>query len=201
MNKNPILTEIATEYTSERLRLRMPRIGDGIILNKLVKRSFRELHQWMPWAKEMPSVEDSEIYVRSAQASFIQRKWFPFLIETLSDDELVGSTGIHVHSWQIPAFEIGYWIGTPYHQQGFATESTKLLTNICFDVLGANRIVIVADEANTASRRVAEKGGFQFEGIHYQNSLDNQAKLRNTSIYAKTTYSVEHKYAVQDIKK
>ena len=57
----PILLDLPTQITTPRLLLRPPKIGDGVIVNEAVSESFENLREYMPWAKEKPSVEDSEI--------------------------------------------------------------------------------------------------------------------------------------------
>jgi RimJ/RimL family protein N-acetyltransferase len=51
--------------------------------------------------------------------------------------------------------------------------------------LGANRIEITADARNAASRRVAEKCGFELEGIRRHSRRDVHGKLADSCLYAR----------------
>jgi ribosomal-protein-alanine N-acetyltransferase len=59
---------------------------------------------------------------------------------------------------------IGYWIDRAYAGRGYTTEAVKLLTQYGFSVLSLHRIEINIRPENAASRRVAEKAGYVYEG-------------------------------------
>jgi RimJ/RimL family protein N-acetyltransferase len=60
--------------------------------------------------------------------------------------------------------EIGYWIGKPYWNRGYATEATRALIRFGFQELDLNRIQATHLPQNPASGRVMEKAGMQYEG-------------------------------------
>lgn len=60
--------------------------------------------------------------------------------------------------------EIGYWIGKPYWNQGYATEATRALIRFGFQQLDLNRIQAMHLPQNPASGRVMEKAGMHYEG-------------------------------------
>ncbi len=59
--------------------------------------------------------------------------------------------------------ELGYRLKQSSWGQGLATEGSMALVKKGFEELGVDVIVALADPANTASRRVMEKVGLQFE--------------------------------------
>ena len=59
---------------------------------------------------------------------------------------------------------IGYWIGEPYWNQGYAGEAVMALLDYAFAERGENRILGMCRITNTASRRVMEKCGFEYIG-------------------------------------
>jgi RimJ/RimL family protein N-acetyltransferase len=61
--------------------------------------------------------------------------------------------------------EIGYAIDPQARGRGIATRSLDLLTRWGFDELGLERIELVIDVQNAGSARVAERGGYTFEGV------------------------------------
>lgn len=61
--------------------------------------------------------------------------------------------------------EIGYWIGEPYWNKGYASEAAKALVDYGFAQLKLNRIYGRYLTFNPASRKVMEKIGFEFEGV------------------------------------
>lgn len=61
--------------------------------------------------------------------------------------------------------ELGYFIGQPYWNKGFATKAVKLIVEWGFKNLDLNRIHAGVFEHNMASQRVLEKCGFDQEGV------------------------------------
>jgi RimJ/RimL family protein N-acetyltransferase len=61
--------------------------------------------------------------------------------------------------------EIGYVLGPAARGRGVATRTLRILTDWGFDELGLERIELWIDVANTASEAVAERGGYQREGV------------------------------------
>ena len=63
---------------------------------------------------------------------------------------------------------IGYWIDRRYANRGYATRAVKALTAFAFTDLQLHRIEINLRPENSASKRVAEKSGYYFEGMRAQ---------------------------------
>ena len=59
---------------------------------------------------------------------------------------------------------IGYWIDRNFANRGYTTQAVELLTQYGFNELRLHRIEINLRPENAASRRVAEKAGYVFEG-------------------------------------
>lgn len=184
---NAILKEFPEVIESDRIYLRPCRREDSFAVHAAIHASQQELKQWLAFAKTLATIEETAENLIQSQADFILRKDLRFLIFRKEDDVFIGSTGLHRINWDIPKFEIGYWIDTQYSKQGYITESTKALTHFAFEQLGAKRIEIRCDSKNTESRRIPEKLGFSLEGILRSDSLAVDGSVRDTCIFAKTT--------------
>ncbi len=60
---------------------------------------------------------------------------------------------------------IGYWIDQRFANRGYTTRAVKALTNFAFNELQLHRIEINLRPENGASKKVAEKSGYSFEGL------------------------------------
>jgi [ribosomal protein S5]-alanine N-acetyltransferase len=88
---------------------------------------------------------------------------------TLKDrDTLVGAIGLTVVPDHVRA-ELGYWIGVPYWNRGYASEAAVAMLRFGFDELQLNRIYAVHLVRNPASGRVMEKAGMEYEGTLRQH--------------------------------
>ena len=191
---DPLLIDVPQRIETPRLILRCPGPGDGAALNEAECETLVELLPWMPWAQSARTPADSEIYCRRSRAKFLLREDLPMLIFErqrvaggAGDAEglLLGSTGLHRMDWQVRRFEIGYWRRAGHQGRGIITEAVLALTQMAFDQLGARRVEIRMDDANTASRRVAERAGFSFEGVLRQDSATPQGELRDSRVYSR----------------
>jgi RimJ/RimL family protein N-acetyltransferase len=180
----PILIDIPEEIVTDRLRIRAPRPDDDAAeMNRATVESYAELKPWMPWAKNVPTMEETAMYCRRSLARQVLRESVDFRLH-LQDGRFAGTVGFPRLNWKVPSFEIGYWLRTSLAGRGLMTEAVRALTAFAFDKLSAQRVTIQMDERNRASRRVAEKAGFALEGILRNDERDNDGGLRNTCIYA-----------------
>jgi RimJ/RimL family protein N-acetyltransferase len=186
---DPLLIDVPEQIHTEHLLLRSPRKGDGPKINAAICASIDELRPWMPWAQTAPTVDESEAYCRRMTASWALRQDLPmFIIERLSngeEGEFVGATGLHRINWDVRSFEIGYWRRTGHAGRGVVTEATRAVAGLAFTALAAQRVEIRMDENNRASRRVAERAGFTFEGLLRCDTLTPSGQVRHTRVYSR----------------
>jgi ribosomal-protein-serine acetyltransferase len=180
-----LLIHVPETVESERLVLRATRAGMGPAVAEAVRESRRDLERWMAWAREARSASESERHCREMQLRWHAREELDFCFHRRSDGALVGKGGLHTIDWSIPRFEIGYWIRSSATRQGYATEATLALCAMARAALDANRIEISCDARNAASRRVAEKCGFELEGVRRRSRRDAAGKLADSCLYAK----------------
>lgn len=60
--------------------------------------------------------------------------------------------------------ELGYWIGAPFWNRGYATEAAGLVLRFGFEELGLNRVHAQHFTRNPSSGRVMQKLGMRHEG-------------------------------------
>lgn len=181
---NPVLLDIPESFDTERLTIRAPRFGDGAALREAVIESQEHLRPWMPWARTIPTPEAEEELVRRGRARFLLREDL-WLFIWLKDSEMyVGGTGLHRIKWDVPCFEIGYWVRKRFEGQGFITETVRELTRFAFDTLNAERVEIRCDTLNLRSAAVAVRAGYTLEGILRRDGRTPDGDLRDTKLYS-----------------
>jgi RimJ/RimL family protein N-acetyltransferase len=82
---------------------------------------------------------------------------------TLANGTVIGACGVEPRDGHGP--ELGYWLGTQYWGQGYATEAARAVIDHAFTNLGHDVLNSGARISNPASRRVLEKCGFQWCGV------------------------------------
>jgi len=184
---DPILIDVPESLETERLLLAAPRPGLGVALSVAITESIGQLQPWMPWAQQAPSWEESELVVRRAQADFILRTNLNYQIydRAVEGRRLLGGAGLHRIDWEARRFEIGYWVRASAQGRGYVSETVLALTQMAFEQLRARRVEIRMDDVNVRSRAVAERCGFELEGILRQDSLSPSGEPRSTCVYAR----------------
>jgi len=185
---DPLFIEIPTRLETDRLILRPHRAGDGPVLHEALVESIAELRRslwFIPWIAEEQTPDSAELRCRRSEANFLSRTDLPFLAFEKSTGRLVGSVGLHRTDWEVPKTEVGYWVRTSAAGNGYVTEGVRALVACAFGHLGAQLVELIADEENIPSRKVAERCGFELEGIRRNILRGPDGRLRNGCIYAR----------------
>ena len=183
---DPILREFPYSFETERLLIRGPLPGDGKMVRAAVLESQEELKQWLPWAVEIPDEAEYEANIRRGYTRFLNREDLWMMILLKDTGQIIGGSGLHRIDWEVPKFEIGYWLATAYTGHGYMTEAVAAITTFAFDTLEAIRVEIRVDSNNHKSIAIPERLGFELEARlrhHERHHLTHT--LRNTLIYAK----------------
>lgn len=186
---DPPLIDVPERLDGERIVLLAPRAGLGAEMAVVIAQSLSHLRPWMPWAQEAPTAESSERVVRRMQADFIMRRDLCFQIYARRADgspgRMLGGAGLHRIDWAVRRFEVGYWIRPEAAGQGHVGEAVRLLAALAFEQLGARRVEIRCDPRNVKSRAVAERAGFELEGVLRRHGLDVDGRPCDTCVFSR----------------
>lgn len=186
---DPLLVDVPERLDGERTALLAPRAGLGAELAVVVTQSLSHLRPWMAWAQDAPTAESAELVVRRMQADFIARRDLTWHLHARRADgsagRLLGGTGLHRMDWAVRRFEIGYWVRPEAAGRGHASEAVRLLVALAFDRLAARRVEIRCDTRNVKSRAVAERCGFELEGVLRRDALGVDGEVRDTAVYSR----------------
>ncbi|MGR6761495.1 GNAT family N-acetyltransferase [Paenibacillus sp. T2-29] len=182
---NPILLSFPEQFQTERLTIRAPQWGDGVAVNEAIRESVNELRPWLPFARNLPTEEESEIRSRQARLKFLDRSDMVLYIFDTASGQFVASSGLRRMNWDARRFEIGYWLRTSWIGKGIVTEAVHGITDFAIQHLHANRLEILCDSRNTRSAKVAERAGFTLEGILRNVECDEEGNMVHHMVFAK----------------
>jgi [ribosomal protein S5]-alanine N-acetyltransferase len=92
---------------------------------------------------------------------------YSFAITLRDDATFIGVIGLTVEAERAIG-NLGYWIGVPYWNNGYATEAATAVIRYGFEELGLSEIQAIHLSRNPASGRVLAKVGM----VHFGSSID-----------------------------
>lgn len=152
--------------TSRTVCLVLPTLAAAAQMFACVDAERERLRRWLPWVDKTQSEADSATFLQFAidqRAANASQIW---LIEV--DGEFAGVIDLHAICRLNNRAAIGYWLSARFEGQGVISAAVRLLLAEAFGPQALNRVVIDAAAANLRSCAVAERLGFQFEGVMRQ---------------------------------
>ena len=162
---------------TERLTLRFWQPDDAEALYKYASDS--RVSEMALWPRHTSAEMSRRVII-----NFFQPNPFAFAIVLKSTDEPIGCIGLvppgeEHFKLSTDEREVGYWIGYPYWGKGLVSEALSALIAFCHDTLCLDSLLITTDKNNKASRRVAEKCGFDLIASYTYNDIDSRAYRLN----------------------
>ncbi|CAM3668889.1 Putative ribosomal N-acetyltransferase YdaF [Vibrio aerogenes CECT 7868] len=172
---------------TSRIRLTAPSVAHAAEVYDAIQESKTVLEEYLPWVPE----HMTQAFVVSTTEEAIQnfetcQKELRLTIWHRQTNCLLGMIGLIIRDMSVPYFEIGYWLRTSVTGHGYASEAVGLVEQYAIEKFGALRIEIKAASCNMKSRAVAERCGYQFDGILRNARRLPSGKLAHTAIYSKT---------------
>lgn len=149
--------------TGRRIHLRTYKSSDAPDISAVA--SCREIYDT---TYNMPldfSKSYAEWWIRFLSSTRRNRTGFEFGIFDNDTEGYVGHCGINNISKNCNHGNLVYFISKDFWNKGYATEASKLMISFGFENLSLNRISGICMSHNTASARVLEKAGMQYEGL------------------------------------
>lgn len=183
-----LLMEIPEEVESERVTLRRYNKGDGDAIYALAERNDNREHLagLADDIADLKSVEDAEVKARRHRAEWVKRDRFVAGAWLKADNSYIGEIWIEPSNWEVPSFEIGWFIDKGLEGEGLAYESAKLGLEFIFTHLKAYKAIAGTDDTNTRSYKLAERLGFTKEGH------SRESQIRDGKRFGRLSYGMLH---------
>lgn len=136
-----------------------------------------DVAHWIPTIPHPYTREDALAFIRGE----IRPEHTALAIEL--DGHVVGGIGMSLNAHEYKA-SIGYWIAAGARGRGICTRALRLLAGHALDELELQRVDLVTDTENVASQRVAEKVGFQREGVLRAHLRHPDGRIRDSVMFS-----------------
>lgn len=183
---NPHLPD---EITGERVLLRPYRAGDGKALWEAIEESRQKLQPWRPYEHSpvAPTQDEVEAYVQGEREKWNQREYLSMSIWEKETGQYLGGVGLYGIRWEVPSFQIGYWLRASAEGKGYMTEAGRLLCDCAFQVLGAQLVEIRCDRRNVRSAGIPRRLGFLLDTTPENQSRNPQGELVDDLVFSMTS--------------
>jgi ribosomal-protein-alanine N-acetyltransferase len=104
----------------------------------------------------------AEAWIQTHAPGYEADEQTTFAVTLKQTEELVGAIGLAINRPHARA-ELGYWVGLPFWNRGYATEAARAVLRFGFEELELNRIFAQHLVRNPASGRVMQKVGMRHE--------------------------------------
>lgn len=162
------------------LRLTLAEERHAEPITELMARNQARLALWQPWAAYRPSVESTRSYIRGGLARFAEGRELYLMIE--HEGVPVGACGMRRDPQTLIA-DLGYWLDAGSEGKGLITRAVTALTSAAFDAYGMRRAEIRTMVTNRRARAVAERCGYEFEGVLRQ-AMRFSDRSEDVALYA-----------------
>jgi RimJ/RimL family protein N-acetyltransferase len=135
-----------------------------------------EIQRWIPVIPRPYTEADARAFVTD------ELGLGPNRFAVVQDGRVVGSMSMRVNA--AGNGHIGYWCARDARGRGITTRALRVLCRYAFDELDLGRLELITDPDNLASQRVAEKAGFQREGVLRSHLPHPDGRRRDSVIFS-----------------
>lgn len=180
-----MLLEIPTRIEGRRIYLRSYEAGDGQWYYAMSQRNRSHLARYESQnvVMSVKTEQDAEVMVRELAADWTARNCFFMGAFDRETDEFVAQVYVGPVDWNVPEFEIGFFVDKDHEGQGYVTEAVQAVMGFIFEHLKAHRVRMECDDTNERSWRVAERCGMVREGHIRENRRNPDGKSSGTLYY------------------
>lgn len=139
-----------------------------------------KITKWLFLIPDPYTEEEARKWLKFCRESDDNKENYLFAIE--SNDEFIGGIGLHKKTEH--CFDVGYWIAEKHWGKGYATEALSIITEMALNEFKIDRIQAFVFDGNTASEKVLEKCGYEYEG-YLKKSHKKREVFYNSKLYAK----------------
>jgi RimJ/RimL family protein N-acetyltransferase len=137
-----------------------------------------EITRWLDAVPSPYTRRDARAYIATARRGWKDGSLWTFAVTDAETADVLGSCGVGWQDRPNAVAEIGYWVRSGDRGRGVATRAVELASQWVFDECGVARLQLRADSLNVASQRVAERAGFQREGVLRSVSYSRRQERR-----------------------
>lgn len=169
----------STQIETERLTIRKFEKNDGKELLALLERNDNRifLKEHVDEATDVKTLNDANTRISKLADDWETKTRFVMGIWSKESTEFIGNIWIEPKNWDVPSFEIGYYLDKGYTGKGLASEAVKRSLEFIFEELQAHKVILITRDTNERSIKLAERLQFKKEGHFRESNIENNQRF------------------------
>lgn len=149
--------------------------------------AIRDGELWKIGVTVVPHPDDLEGFFSHAENAFAAQREFAFATIDKRSGRIAGSTRFRAIEIGHRRVEIGFtFLGKSWQRTAVNTEAKYLMLGHAFETWGCNRVELLTDVLNTASRRAIARIGAKEEGVLRSHMVMRDGRIRDSVIFSIT---------------
>jgi len=179
-----LLSRAAYRVETERLVLRCWSPEDAPVLRAALDACDSHLRPMIPFMKDEPrSLQQTAQWLRGHRAAFDLGQMYRYAVFDAAEQNLLGENMLLARVGP-GGLEIGYWTHRDAIGKGIATEATKVMTRLAFEIEKVRRVEIMCAPENKASASIPARLGFKNEATLKQRAVDSEGGIRDLMVWS-----------------
>ncbi len=152
----------------------------------LVERNRKRLEEFFTGTtSRTKSKEDTEVFLAEMIKRREAKTYFPYILTDSKTGHFIGFFDLKNVDWSIPKTEIGCYTDKDFAGKGITAKVMKHFVAYCFKKFGFKKIFLRTHESNKAMQIIAEKCGFEKEGVIRMDYKTTSGELIDLIYYGK----------------
>ena len=165
-------------------KLRILKEEDHSALYHLILNNKNRLVSYFPnTVKENDSLENSRIFLKQCIERLLVKE--QYLYGLFNEDHLIGYINVKNIDWKNQKCELSYFIDKSFEGKGLISHQVAVALNFCFVELKLVKVYLRIAKENIGSIRIAEKNGFEKEGVLRKEFRIETGELIDVLYYGK----------------
>jgi RimJ/RimL family protein N-acetyltransferase len=141
------------------------------------------------------TLEETIYFIREMLSRRSSNEYYPYLMINKVTNEFVSFIDLKNIDWSIPKSELGCYTCTEYTGKGITTVAIQQFVNHSFLEFNFKKIFLRTHVTNIAAQNIAEKCGFEREGIIRMDYKTTSGRIVDLIYYGKLNdnYSLQEK--------
>lgn len=178
---------VETELITNRLRLRPYQEHDTAAFFSLIQENKTRLAPSFPSRVRVTNrYEEALRLIKRFRVDWQLGQVYAFGIWHKEQNTYIGDISLKNFDHSVPKAEIGYYLAALSEGNGYGTEALRAVTTFAFEKLEVNKLYIRCALQNKRSYELAERCGYQREGLIRHDFRDHTRQLIDVYYYGIT---------------